>query len=296
MYGNSPQAWATWPTALARRSAAAHRAAMRVPPALLVPALFAVASAGLAGCDRGTPALVSDQQLLEFRRASLHRQLESDSGSLSEAFERGDVVISVRERLLRDLIAASLPFEHEVADRFVITADDVEVDLQPGVALVEFAGRASPVAFREATIDILILASLELLELAPQSPDLRAKLSVLGFQVRGLEVGGLLPPVERLVNELGRSRLGLFTDLLGEIEIPIRLEQEITLPAVDTEEVTIPAARLPLSSEVRGVFVGEDRLWVSVGVSIAPIPLDDAIEVGADGGRGSSTTAGAGAP
>lgn len=241
---------------------------MRVPPVLLAPVVLAVA--GFAGCDRGTPSILSDEQLLEFRRASLHRQLDSDLVSLSEAFEQGDVVISVRESLLRDLIAASLPFEHEIADRFVITADDVEVDFQPGMALVEFAGRASPVALRQVSVEVLILASLELLELTPDTPDLRAKLSVLGFQVRGLEVGRLLPPVERLVNELGRSRLGLFTDLLGEIEIPIRLEQEITLPAVDTEEVTIPAASLPLSSEVRGVFVGEDRLWVSVGVGLAP--------------------------
>ncbi len=243
---------------------------MHVPPVLLAPAVLAVAAAGFAGCDRGTPSILSDDQLLEFRRASLHRQLDSDLVSLSEAFERGDLLISVRESLLRDLIAASLPFEHEVTDRFVITADDVEVDFQPGMALVEFAGRASPAGLRQVSVEILILASLELLDLAPDSPDLRARLSVLGFQVKGLEVGRLLPPVERLVNDLGRSRLGLFTDLLGEIEIPIRLEREITLPAVDTEEVTIPAASLPLRSEVRGVFVGEHRLWVSVGVGLAP--------------------------
>jgi hypothetical protein len=269
---------------------------MRVPSAFLAPAVLAVAAAGLAGCDRGTPTLLSDEQLLEFRRASLNRQLGSDLVSLSEAFERGDVLISVRESLLRDLIAASLPFEQEIADRFVITADDVEVDFQPGMALVEFAGRASPAAFREASVDISILASLELLELTPDAPDLRAKLSVLGFQVRGLKVGRLLPPVERLVNDLGRSRLGLFTDLLGEIEIPIRLEQAITLPAVDTEEVTIPAASLPLHSKVRGVFVGEHRLWVSVGVSIAAIQPDDDIDLGAAERRGSSTTKGTGTP
>jgi hypothetical protein len=68
---------------------------MRVPPVLLTPAVLAVAAAGFAGCDRGTPAILSDEQLLEFRRASLHRQLDSDLVSLSEAFERGDLLISV---------------------------------------------------------------------------------------------------------------------------------------------------------------------------------------------------------
>jgi hypothetical protein len=258
---------------------------VRVPPALAASALLAAASAGLAGCDRGTPALVSEEQLLEFRRASLQRQLDSDLVSLSEAFERGDVLISVRESLLRDLIAASLPFEHEIADRFVITADNVEVDFQPGMALVEFAGHASPAALGPISVEILILCSLELLELTPDAPDLRAKLSVLGFQVMGLEVGRLLPPVERLVNDLGRSRLGTLTDLLGEIEIPIRLEQQITLPAVDNEEVTIPAASLPLSSEVRAVFVGEDRLWVSVGLAVGETPPIQHADLDPDTGR-----------
>lgn len=256
---------------------------MRVPPALVVPAVLAVLSAGLLGCERSTPAIVSAEQLLEFERASLHRQLDSDLVSLSEAFERGDVLISVRESLVRELIAASLPFEQEVAGRFNITAEDVEVDLRPGMALVEFAGRASPVALGEVTVDILILASLELLELAPDTPDLRAKLSMLGFQVTGLEIGRLRPPVERLVNELGRSQIGLFTDLLGEIEIPIRLESAITLPAVESDDVTIPAASLPLRSEVRGVFVGDERLWVSVGVSMAAAPSGDGLDLDAVG-------------
>ena len=62
---------------------------MRVPPVLLAPVVLAVA--GFAGCDRGTPSILSDEQLLEFRRASLHRQLDSDLVSLSEAFERAIV-------------------------------------------------------------------------------------------------------------------------------------------------------------------------------------------------------------
>lgn len=225
-------------------------------------------AAGLGACDRAPNAIVSDEGLLEFERASLSRHLASDPGSLSEAFESGDVLISVRESLLRKLIAASLPLERTIAGRFVIRAEDVQVDLRPGMALVEFAGRASPAVLHEVSADIAILASLELLEMTPDATDLRAKLSLLGFQVGGLDAGPLLPPVERLVNDLGRSHLGLFSQMLGEIEIPIRLEQEITLPAVATEEVTIPAANLPLSSEVRGVFISEDRLWVSVGVSV----------------------------
>ena len=239
-------------------------------PRQMVAVTLSMATAGFGACDRGPGAFMSDEGLLEFERASLRRQLDSDLGTLSEAFERGDVLVSIREGLVRELIAASLPFEQTVSDLFLIRAEDVEVDFRPGMALVEFAGRASPAVGRDVSVDIAILASFEILEVTPDTPDLRAKLSVLGFQVKGLPVGRVLPPVERLINDLGRSRLGLFNQLLGEIEIPIRLERDITLPAVDAEEVTIPAARLPLSSEVRGVYVGDDRLWVSLKVALTP--------------------------
>lgn len=243
-----------------------------VPPSrnsLTIGAILACA----AGCGSGSSALVSDEQLLEFERAALTRQLDEAPSSLDQLLEHGDVVVSIREELLRELIGASLPLRQQVSDRFLLTAHDVEVDFRPGMALVRFAGRVSPVSTPSLSADIEILASLELLETRPEAPMLRGSLSLLGFRTIELGGGKLAPPVERLVSDLARRGLERFGDLFGEIQIPIRLEQEIRIPAVETADVTIPEASLPLRSEVRGAWVGEDRLWVALGLTLAPAEL-----------------------
>ena len=239
---------------------------------------------GLMGCEREPAALVSDERLLEFERASLDRQLSSEASTLAEAFEQGDVLVSVSEELVRKLLAAALPLETDIPGGIRISATDVQVDFRPGLALLEFSGRASPKAMADVQADLSILASLEILDLMPGDAYLRARLSVLGFRTTEVAVGSLRPPVEELLNDLAERRLIAFAQLFGDLEIPIRLDERVELPSVDTPDVTIQAASLDLSSQIFGVYVGEERIWVAIELALSPegVPESDA-QVGTRG-------------
>jgi len=52
------------------------------------------------------------------------------------------------------------------------------------------------------------------------------------------------------------------------IQIPVRVQQSIALPAVTDGPVTIDGARMPLEVGVSRVFAGQGQLWV--GVSVRP--------------------------
>jgi hypothetical protein len=73
--------------------------------------------------------------------------------------------------------------------------------------------------------------------------------------------------VEDLVEQLGREQLDAFSALASAIEIPVRLERSVTLPAVGPGEVRIAAATIPVRAAVADVKAFGGKLWVSVDIS-----------------------------
>src|SRR5438093_5019374 len=68
-----------------------------------------------------------------------------------------------------------------------------------------------------------------------------------------------------MVEDLSRESVEAFNVLASSIEIPVRLQREVALPAVGPEGgVTIAAAAVPLRLAVVDVKAFHGRLWVSI--------------------------------
>jgi hypothetical protein len=53
-------------------------------------------------------------------------------------------------------------------------------------------------------------------------------------------------------------------DKLPPIQIPVKVQQSIELPAVTSGPVRIDGARMKIAASVSRVFAGQGRLWVAI--------------------------------
>ncbi len=73
--------------------------------------------------------------------------------------------------------------------------------------------------------------------------------------------GSTLDDVARLVRQEAASQL-------PTIEIPVRVQQDIDIPAVTDGPVRIHGARLPVRASVSRVFAASQRLWIGLHVEV----------------------------
>lgn len=172
-----------------------------------------------------------------------------------------DVAISIDEAFVRDLIAAQLPFEADV-DRFHLTLSGAEVHFR-GSPVVNLRGKLHPRENPDLEATVGVLGALEGIEVEPASSTLKARIAVdhLGIEkAAGIESvlsGSALDEVARLL------RLEI-KDRLPPIQIPVKVQQSIDLPAVTQGPVRVDGARMPLQAAVSQVVAGQGRLWIAV--------------------------------
>jgi hypothetical protein len=172
------------------------------------------------------------------------------------------VLVVVSQELVQSLIEATLPLEQVLAERYRVRAESVHVTFDDGFALVQLRGRASLVTDDQTQAEIDIYGGIDIVDLDPQSGILRGRVTILAVDTQHVNVIGVPTPVRRLVDDLGREQLKVFEPLLQSIEIPVKLEQNLQLPAVSQSGVRIPEASLPLQAAVVDVKAFRGRLWI----------------------------------
>ncbi len=245
------------------------RSSTRLPIALV---LLAAACGACRPIHHHETAASVESAVLERRRQGL--------AALTAAARRGPllpfdkVLVVADERLVRDVVAASLPFERVIGDRYRVRVTGAEVHFEDGFGLVRLDGNAT-FADRpeEARADVTVYGGLDVVSVDPRSGVLRGEVKVIAVDARKVDVMGVRASVvENLVEDLGREKLEAFSALASGIEIPVRLEQAVTVPAVGPGEVSIDAATIPLKVSVADVKAFRGRLWVSIDVSAAATP------------------------
>lgn len=221
----------------------------------------------LAGCRRDTNAkITAEEALLDRQRQGLE--------ALIAAAEKGplipfsDVLVVVDQGLVQDLLTAATPYERVIQGGFRIRITNASVRFDDGFGLVRLDGRASLARQPEAAAfaEVSVFGGLDIVDLDPASGILRGRLKIIAFEARKVDVLGVGAPAERLVEALGREKLDAFSVLASSIEIPVRLERDITIPAVaGAGGIRIPTARVPLHVAVKDVKAYRGRLWISVG-------------------------------
>jgi len=172
-----------------------------------------------------------------------------------------DVAIAIDDTLLRDLIAAQLPFEMDV-DRFHVSLTEAEAQFR-GSPVVRLRGALNLKERPNLGAAVNVIGALEGIAVDPASGTLKARIAVdhIGIEkaagIEQLLSGATMDEVARTV----RLRI---KDLLPPIQIPVKVQQSIDLPAVTTGPVRIDGATMPLQVAVSQVLAGRGLLWISV--------------------------------
>lgn len=172
---------------------------------------------------------------------------------------------------MQDLLSAVSPMEAEIGGGFHVNIDGVETVFGDGVALVQLTGTAvvneSPVGAR-----VTVFGSIDAVEIEPKSGILRCNVSILAVEAENAEALGRNDPVGRLTEALTEGGLAM---LLGPLEIPVKLENSLDIPAVDSKRLRIPKETLPLSIAAHQIKVFGGKLWVFVDAGLAaPQPAE----------------------
>lgn len=221
----------------------------------------------LAACGPAEPLEQRvERQLLLGQKAALEREL----ARADDAGHRPGAMVVIPASLVQRLVAAALPFRTEVAGRFLVSAERATVDFSGGLALVRLGGHVAWADREDVSASIDLIGALRVLDIEEADATLRARVEILGFATRDVRIGALSPPAEQLLDELARRPTDELNALLREIEIPVRLAGVIPLPAVEDDDITIPATALPLRVALHDVRVARGRLWVHIDVTPPP--------------------------
>lgn len=224
---------------------------------------------------------------LRARRVALEREVEG-LRQVAAALEQGqpllppdDVGVAVDESLVRDLIAAQLPFEID-ADRFHARLGEAEVRFR-GSPLVRLRGTVNLRDNPGVSGTLAALGAIEDIAVDPATGLLRARLALDHLTIEQASGAEALVSGSTL-DELARTLRLQLAPRLPAIEVPVRVQQLIELPAVTDGPVRLVGAALPLQVGISRVFAGQGRLWIGVQVRPGEIVKRDPQAAGREGG------------
>ena len=172
-----------------------------------------------------------------------------------------DVVVSIDESLVRDLIGAQLPFEMDVG-RFHLSLTRAEVRFR-GSPSVGLQGTIHPTERPGVEASLGVLGALEGIEVNRASSSLRARIAVDHVEIE--KAAGIESIVSgATLDEVARSIRLRISEQLPPVQIPVQVQQKIDLPAVTHGPVRIDGARMDLKVAVSQVLAGRGQLWIAV--------------------------------
>jgi hypothetical protein len=242
-----------------------------VTPAGFLGLLLALALAAVSSGSRAekTARIPADEAVLERKRLGLERLLAATESGPLIAFDQ--VLVAVDQALVQELLSSAMPFERIIAGRYRIRLLGASVEFDDGFALIRLDGRGSFADAPEADAfaEVSVYGGLDVVQLDRRTGLLRGRVKLIAVEARQVGVMGVAAPVERFIEEVGHERLEAFEPLASSLEIPVRLEGDITIPAVGPEGgVRIAAASLPLDVGVLDVKAFRGRLWIAVGARV----------------------------
>jgi hypothetical protein len=237
--------------------------AVRVGPSKLagLVAIPLVAGACAYLPARREPPVSAEEALLTRRVVGLRGLLAA--GRSESLLDFKQILVVVPEDVVRDLLRATMPFEKTIADRYRIEVASAAAEFSDGFALVRLAGKAEMIG-RPVSAEVEILGGLEVLGLE-ESGLLRCQVRVFAVDAKEANVAGLDESVRKLVEDLGREGLNA---LLSVFDVPVRVENRLLLPAVNTRRLRLAAAEVPVTAKVVEVRVFAHRLWVGVTAAV----------------------------
>src|SRR4029453_8691006 len=129
------------------------------------------------------------------------------------------------------LITSMTPFERGVGTLYQVRIDGASAEFEDGLALTPLDGRAM-LRDSETYVDLSVFGGVDILDLDADTGLLRARMTVFAVDVPEVRLAGQDAFALRLAQALSRERVEAFADILPSVPIPVRLQHDVTLPAV----------------------------------------------------------------
>lgn len=203
------------------------------------------------------------------QKAFLEEQLSGLRELLARA-ERGELVttdqiaISVDEGVAREILNASLPLERVLGKHARITILSGEPFFRGTKAALLFQARITSEDLPDQFAELELGGGLQDMKLVDGI--LAAGVDLVHFRVQEASVG----PLAGLVEGLVRNNLGLLEDAIPRFEIPVRLDQKLSVERFQEGPVSARGGELPLSVAVSQVLPVNQRLWVLLDAKAGP--------------------------
>jgi hypothetical protein len=240
-----------------------HRAPrMRRHPASALALLTVLACSCAFLRARVAPVASSEEALLTRRIAGLQK-LVSRGAAGSPLVDLRQAMVVVHQDVVRDLLLAAVPFEQTISDHYQVRVDSASAEFADGFALVRLAGRVELLG-SAVSADVVVLGGLEVLGLE-RSGLLRCQVRIFAVEARNANVVGLDRPARELIDNFGREALD---SLISVVDIPVKVEDQVTVPGVDAPRVRIPPTAVHVQARVVDVQVFGDRLWVGLAAAV----------------------------
>ena len=204
---------------------------------------------------------------LRARKVVLQREVQG-LRETAAALDRGesvvppdDVAVAIDDTLVRDLIAAQLPFETDV-ERFHAQLTEAQVQFR-GSPVVRLRGSVRLKDHPDVETSITAIGALEQIQVDGTSGTLRAQIVIDHIGIE--KAAGLEALVSRAaLDELARTIRLQLKDQLPPIQIPVKVSQQIELPAITNGPVRLEGARMPIEVGISRVVAGQGRLWIAI--------------------------------
>lgn len=218
---------------------------------------------------------------LHAQKVVLSREVEG-LRELAARLDRGesvlppdDVVVAIDDALVRDLLAANLPFETAV-DAYRIRLTQAEVTFR-GSPLISLQGGVARRDKEEVLGEVRVLGALEKIRIDPASGQLSASVAVDHVDIKRLAgFESLLPGAS--LDELARTVRLQLDERIPHLAIPVKVEPRIDFPALTSGPVLMDGATLPLTIGVSHVLAGSGRLWVSIAIKPGDVTKAEAVK------------------
>jgi hypothetical protein len=203
------------------------------------------------------PAISVEETVLARQTVALQTLVDAaDRGALVNFAQ---VLVVVDQGLVRDLLRAAMPIEALIGG-FRVRLESAEASFDDGLALVHLSGKATLIE-SSVSADLRVYGGLEVVKLDPQSGRLRCEVRVFGVEADRANLIGIDEPLRDLARALSHGGLAA---LLRFVEVPVRIDDHLSLPAVHSKRLRLRAAEVPIRAEVAEVKVFKGRLWVGL--------------------------------
>jgi hypothetical protein len=189
---------------------------------------------------------------------------------------RRDVLISVSDTLLRDLLNASFPLTIRIRNGFVVTLTGATVLFRANVARVDMLGQLRRNAFPAVSATMHLRGALDAFGV-DTSQELRARISIDDINLTAAQgtPAAFDPVVANLLQRVVERSLPELTARLPGVAIPVRLDRSMQLPAFGGDApISVRGARAALQIRPSRVIAFQDRLWIILRVAIGEFHAD----------------------